>query len=276
MGFKKDSFNTGFNNNFNREYKSRSQAAMDALPEEERNQLDWRRNAILGGFILIVVIFIGVMALTGIGVDDDTQTGNLFAGESKVKIAFFGDSLTEGYSLDEDGQGYIVDTSYVDEALDEVTDAYPEIFLTFTNYGISGDIGESTSYERVGSQYSVVVVLYMVNNFIYGQEYEGILEANIEGLEESGAEVILLNYPVCEGSEYEETVKECNAYIAQAAESEEVSLFDAASYFEGLIEDETYTADELFASDGIHLSETGYKVLGNYVADILLAYETQQ
>ena len=275
-GFNNNNFNNFNNSNFNNGYnrKSNLQNALDQLPEEEKKKLDKQRNLFVGIFILAVVVIVGVMALFGIGVDEDVEEGNLFVGESKVKIAFFGDSITEGYSLDEDGEAYIVDTTYVDVVLDEITAAYPEILLKFTNYGISGDIGESGSYQRVDGGESVVVVLYMVNNFIYGEEYEGILEANIAGFEEEGMEVILLNYPVYEGGVYESEIEACNEYIKEVSESEGVSLYDADEYFKSLIEDETYTEDDLFASDGVHLSETGYKVLGAYVADILIVYET--
>lgn len=274
-GFNNNNFNNFNNSNFNNGYnrKSNLQNALDQLPEEEKKKLDKQRNLFVGIFILAVVVIVGVMALFGIGVDEDVEEGNLFVGESKVKIAFFGDSITEGYSLDEDGEAYIVDTTYVDVVLDEITAAYPEILLKFTNYGISGDIGESGSYQRVDGGESVVVVLYMVNNFIYGEEYEGILEANIAGFEEEGMEVILLNYPVYEGGVYESEIEACNEYIKEVSESEGVSLYDADEYFKSLTEDETYTEDDLFASDGVHLSETGYKVLGAYVADILIVYE---
>ena len=275
-GFSNNNFNKGFNNNFNNKSSRQTnlQNALDVLPEEEKRSLDRQRNFLVGIFILAVVVIVGVMALFGVGVDEDVEEGNLFVGESRVRIAFFGDSLTEGYSLDEDGEGYIVDYSYVDIVLEDITDAYPEVFLNFTNYGISGDTGEADSYQRVDGDETLVVVLYMAGNFISGEEYEGILEANIAGFQENGMEVILLNYPVYTGGEYETEIEECNEYIGQAAESEDVSLYDVNAYFESLIEDETYSEDDLFASDGLHLSETGYKVLGAYVADILIKYET--
>ena len=284
-GFGKNNFNNGFNNNnfnngfngsrVNNSYNRRKELedTIEQLPEEEKKKLDRQRNIFIGIFILAVVVIVGVMAIFGIGVDEDVEEGNLFVGESRVRIAFFGDSITEGYSLDEDGEAYIVDTTYVDVVLNEITDAYPEIFLKFTNYGISGDIGQADSYQRVDGDETVAVVLYMVNNFIYGEEYEGILEANIDGFEEEGMEVILLNYPVYEGGGYESEIEACNEYIEEVSESEGVSLYDTDEYFKSLIEEGTYTEDDLFASDGIHLSETGYKVLGAFVADILIVYE---
>ena len=242
------------------------------IPEEEKQKMGFRRDLIVGITIIAVVVIFFILAMFGIGVDE-TATGNIFISSGEVNIAFFGDSITEGYTLDENGDAYIVETAYPETAKEELLKIYPDVEMNFYNYGISGDIGTETSYERVEEDVNIAIVLYMVNNFIYGEDYEGILEANVEGLEETGATVILVNYPVYEGGEYEDLVEECNAYIEQVSEDLVVDLIDADDFFETEIEAGNYTQDELFASDGLHLSEEGYELLGEIIAGVLEDYE---
>ena len=244
------------------------------ISEAERQKMDFRRNLVVGIVIIGVVVVFFVLAMFGIGVDD-TATGNIFLSSGEVNIAFFGDSITEGYTVDEDGNAYIVETAYPETAKEELLKIYPDIEMNFYNYGISGDIGTETSYERVEEDVNIAIVLYMVNNFIYGEEYEGILEANVQGLAKTGAAVILVNYPVCDGSEYEDLVEECNAYIEQVSEDLVIDLIDADDFFETEIEAGNYTFDELFASDGLHLSEEGYNLLGQIIAGVLETYEVE-
>lgn len=264
--FKNKNFNTSYKRRPRDEYK----AMIDKLPEETKRKLDRQRTLIMTAVVVFVVGLILVLAATGIGVDKDgTITGNMFEGRDELTIACFGDSITEGYVLNDDGSSYICETAYPDSMKEEISKNY-ELTLNVENYGISGDVGENTSYRRVDEEADVCVVLYMVNNFIDGLEYEGILEANVSGLKKQGAVVFLVNYPVCEGSEYEELVEEANDYIEDVSASEEVTMIDAADYFQNRISSGTYTAEELFCSDGLHLTEEGYSLLGKIVAEGLM------
>lgn len=262
--FKNKNFDVNYKKRPHDEYKS----LLEKLPEETKRKLDWQRNIILLIVLLCVIGLVVVLAATGVGVDK-TITGSIFDGSSEISIACFGDSLTEGYVTDENGDSYICEETYPEVMKTEIAKTY-DTALTVTNYGISGDVAANTSYKRVDSDADVAVVLYMANNFINGEEYEGILEANVSGLENQGSIVFLVNYPICEGSEYEEALEDANDYIEQVSESEGVTMLDAADYFETHINNGTYSQDELFCSDGLHLTETGYALLGTFVAEGLM------
>lgn len=268
--FKNNNFDTSYKKRPNDEYKN----MIDKLPEEYKQKLDRQRNVILSIVVVFVIGLIVILAFTGLGVDD-TISGQIFVGASERSLSFFGDSFTEGYVVEEGEDDYICEYTYADAAADEILKEYPDVELDITNDGITGDVAEDNSYTRVDENTEIVIMLYGLNNFLEGEDYEGVLEANITGLETNGSIVFLVTYPVYEGGEYEDEVTACNEYIEEVSESEDVVLLDAASQFNTLISDGQYTQDELFSSDHLHLSETGYQELGEYVGGILCTVEVE-
>ena len=81
----------------------------------------------------------------------------------------------------------------------------------------------------------------------------------------------LVTYPVCPDGPFVQKVKDTNSYIQSVSQAKEVFLFDAAAYFEELVEHGTYAAQDLYSSDCLHLSAAGYQVLGAFLADGLMA-----
>ena len=269
------------NNNYNTGYKQRPfdsyKSVVDKLDEETKKKLDRQRQIGMICVVAFVFILIVVLALTGIGVDKSrSQAGSIFADKDSVLIECFGDSITEGYSIFEDGSSGIVDNTYPIElqkkllsliSEDDHEDAVKE--LTVKNYGQSGSILRNDTYGRLSGEADIVLILYTVNNFITRNEYEGTLESNIDAIKDHGSQIFLLNYPFKKGAAAREVMEQCNNYISNVAKNKNITLIDVCSYFSGITE---YTQDELFSSDEDHLTELGYTLMGDYVAEQLYQY----
>ena len=75
-----------------------------------------------------------------------------------------------------------------------------------------------------------------------------------------------MNYPIQSGSADEDKLSQANNYISSAAEAESDLLIDVNAYFAQITD---YSQDELFASDGVHLTELGYELMADYVAEVI-------
>ena len=63
---------------------------------------------------------------------------------------------------------------------------------------------------------------------------------------------------------------QANQYIAKAAKAKSVLLLDAKANFDGLL-NQDYNEEDLYSADGIHLTETGYELLGKFIAGGLIS-----
>lgn len=267
------------NNDFKTDYKKRQfdgyKAAVDKLDEETKKKLDRQRAIGMACIVGMVVLLILVLYVTGIGVDKThSASGNVFADKEAVLIECFGDSVTEGCTGFEDGS--IAETPYPAE----IQTALPGLFsadgreylfkdLTVRNYGQAGSILQNDSCLRLSGTADIVLFLYTVNNFLSGADYVGTIEANMETIRESGAQIFLLNYPFLAGCDVEDKILQANHYIANAAQSMDVPLIDLQAYFASLTEP---AQEDLFSSDGLHLSQEGYIAMGDYISEKLHEY----
>ena len=248
--------------------------ALQSLDDKTKNQLEFKRTLGMCGVVLFVLALMFVLIKTGVAVDKNKSvTGNVFADKETVLIECFGDSLTEGYTVDESGMSSIVENTYPKELETKLyelfdADSYQYTFQTVNvkNYGQSGSVLQDTSWSRLSGTADIVLIQYCANNFIEGKEYEGTLEANIEAIEQQGAQVFILNYPIQSGSADEDKLSQANNYISSAAEAESDLLIDVNAYFAQITD---YSQDELFASDGVHLTELGYELMADYVAEVI-------
>ena len=198
--------------------------------------------------------------------------------KEKVLIECFGDSVTEGFMSDAPEDSY-AQISYPQEMKTQLLKLFSEdgrqykfTELDVKNYGQAGSILYEDSTSRLSGNADIVLMLYVVNNFIFGEEYEGLLEKNIETITGSGSKLFLLNYPVALDSSYKEKAEQANNLISHAAQSLSVTLIDANRYF---AEQDEYSEDELFGSDGIHLTQEGYILLGDFAAQQIHDYYYQ-
>ena len=270
------------NNKFNTSYKKRPfdsyKSIVDKLDEETKKKLDRQRTL---GMLVIVMIVLGliiVLAVTGIGVDKSRSVmGNVFADKEKVLIECFGDSITEGWTLKK-GYSVYAETTYPQEMQSELLRLFSEdgrkykfTTLEVKNYGMSTTVLSSDSASRLSGNADIVVMLYIVNNFSEGTEYEGMIESNIEMIRNSGSQVFLMNYPcTTSGRILEGYAEQANNTIAYAADKLSVKLFDANAYFKEL--ETQYSEDDLFIYDGLHLTDLGYKLLGDFAAQQIHDY----
>ena len=267
------------NNDFKTDYKKRPfdgyKATLDKLDEETKKKLDRQRTIGMACIVGVVVLLIMVLYISGIGVDKtQSVSGNVFADKEDVLIECFGDSLTEGYM---GGEGTLIaQTTYPQELEKKLPGLFAEDSreykfktLSVKNYGQAGSVLQSTTCSRLSGDADIVIVQYTANNFMTGADYEGTLEANIETIQKEGSQVFLLNYPILPGSDTQDKIAQANNYIASAAKTMNVPLIDMQTYFGGFSREEL---QGIFTEDGIHLTEQGYILMGDQIADFIHNY----
>ena len=238
---------------------------------------------------------------------DETALQELFAGKKEVLIDCLGDSITWGmFSSPELEQkiasGEIVTGRgdggqenlgiYVSGAF-QSKPTYPEAMeaelnrrleergtetaVKTVNDGLSGDWITETTYTRMTCDPDLVILLMGGNNYYFGYPIEGMFEANLRHFQKAEIPVFLVNYPLYPGEFSEIAFHNANEWNAKISKEWNLPLIAAYSYFESLVfegEGEApegkYRREELFSPDHIHLSEKGYELLGNFVADSFL------
>ncbi|MCF0229490.1 MAG: SGNH/GDSL hydrolase family protein [Parasporobacterium sp.] len=253
-------------------------AAVSQLDDKTKNKLELQRAL---GMMLVVVVAIGIFCIlvfTGVGVDKNRSvSGNVFADLENVLIECFGDSITEGYTVSEEtGAAYIADVPYPEEMKVHLSELlagdgnkYKCSSIEVRNFGQSGSILQKDSCARLSGKAHIVIILYTSNNFMEGVEYEGTLESNIDTIMSQGSQVFLMNYPVKKGTIYENKLLQANNYISSVAGSRSVQFIDAEKYFNDMTEE---ASGKLFSPDGVHLTEEGYRLLGDYAAEVIHEY----
>ena len=168
------------NNDFKTDYKKRPfdsyKSVVDKLDEETKQRLDRQRQKGMLITIVFVFLLVVILAVTGIGIDKTKSvSGNIFADKENVLIECFGDSLTEGFTVQEAGGSAIVENTYPEELKEKL----PQLFsqddktwkfknLEVKNYGQSGSILAKNSSSRLSGNADIVVMQYIANNFING------------------------------------------------------------------------------------------------------------
>ena len=267
------------NNDFKTDYKKRPfdgyKATLDKLDEETKKKLDRQRTIGMACIVGVVVLLVLVLYVTGIGVDKtQSVSGNVFVDKESVLIECFGDSLTEGST--DFSKDSIASVTYPKELEAKLPGLFADDGreykfrnLTVKNYGQAATILQETSCSRLSGTADIVLILYTLNNFLDGGEYVGTLEANIDTIQKAGSQVFLLNYPLASGSSFEDKISQANNYISSTAKALNVELIDLQSYFSSL---QDHDPEEIFSGDGVHLTEEGYILMGDYIADVLHEY----
>ena len=248
--FKRNDFRTDYQKRPHDEYK----AMLEKLDDETKRKFALQRALILAGVIFLVVIGIIILAVTGIGTNKTESAGNILGGTERVKISILGDLIAS-------------DTAKTLES--ELNGAVQTEVAVADDTG-AGEKAQNTSYKKMTEGSAIVILQYLFENCKAGEDPEGILEANIDGLTQQGCLVYLVNYPSASYAKDAAAVKLANQYISKASKDKSVLLLDAEDCFKGLLS-EGHTEEELFAEDGIHLTETGQKELGIFIADGLLS-----
>lgn len=248
--FKRNDFRTDYQKRPHDEYK----AMLDKLDDETKRKFALQRALILAGVIFLVVIGIIVLAVTGIGTNKMASAGNILGGPETAKISFLGDLASSGTS----------------KALESKLNETLETKAAVSDDTGSGEKAQNTSYKKMTEGSNIVILQYLFENCKDGEDPEGILEANIDGLTGQGCLVYLVNYPSASFAKDAAAVKLANQYISKASKEKSILLLDAADCFRGLLS-EGYTEEELFSEDGVHLTEAGQKELGIFIADGLLS-----
>lgn len=272
MNFFKNDFKTGYKKRPFDGYKS----VIDKLDEETKQKLDRQRTIGMVCTVAFVFILVVILAVTGIGIDKSKSvSGNLFGDKEHVLIECFGDSLTEGITVSGDLSD-TAETTYpmelekkLPQLLSQDGKQYKFKTLEVKNYGQAGSILQNTSCSRLSGTADIVLVLYTINNFVSGADYVDTLETNAAAMIKQGSRVFLLNYPIAADSREKDKLEQANNYIASAAKTMDLELIDLKSYFDTLQQEEN---GELFGSDRLHLTEDGYILMGDYVAEAVHDY----
>ena len=245
------------NNDFRTDYKRRPhdeyKAALDKLDEETKRKFDWQRALILTGVLALVVVGIIILAVTGIGTNKTESAGNILGGTEKAKISFLSDSTTDAIPS-------------LAMELNQALQTEAEV----SGFTEGSGKASNTSYKKLENTPDIVVLQLLFSNCEAGEDPEGILEANIDGLTQQGCLVYLVNYPYASDAKDAAAAKLANQYISKASKDKSVLLLDAADCFKGLL-GQDYTEEDLFSEDGVHLTETGYEELGRFIAGGLLS-----
>ena len=272
MNFFKNDFKTGYKKRPFDGYKS----VIDKLDEETKQKLDRQRTIGMVCTVAFVFILVVILAVTGIGIDKSKSvSGNLFGDREHVLIEYFGDSLTEGITVSGDLSD-TAETTYpmelekkLPQLLSQDGKQYKFKTLEVKHYGQAGSILQNTSCSRLSGTADIVLVLYTINNFVSGADYVDTLETNAAAMIKQGSRVFLLNYPIAADSREKDKLEQANNYIASAAKTMDLQLIDLKSYFDTLQQEEN---GELFGSDRLHLTEDGYILMGDYVAEAVHDY----
>lgn len=260
------------NNDFRTDYKRRPhdeyKAALEKLDEETKRKFDWQRALILTGVLALVVVGIIILAVTGIGTNPAKSAGSILDGAETAKIHCLGDSVTAGVTVSS-GEQKICSVTYP-KALEQELKNNLQTKVTVTNDSEAEGLAKNASYKQMSDSADIVILQYLYTNCKAGEDPEGILEANIDGLSKQGCLIYLVNYPYVSDAEDASAVKQANQYLAKASKEKSVLLLDAADYFQGLL-GQNYTEEDLFSEDGVHLTETGYEELGKFIAGGLLS-----
>ena len=275
-----------FKNDFKTGYKKRPfdsyKSIVDKLDEETKQKLDRQRTIGIVCIVVFVFLLVVIQAVTGIGIDKTRSvSGNVFGDKEHVLIECFGDSLTEGIVVSDDHSD-IAETTYPEELeiklqqlFSEDEKQYKFQSLEVKNYGQAGSILQKTSSSRLSGSADIVLMLYTANNFLSGAEYVDSLETNAAAMIKQGARVFLLNYPIPPDSPEKDKLEQANNYIASAASSMDLQLIDLKTFFDGIMLNGRVNP---FSADGIHLTQEGYILMGDYVAVAIhdYYYETYQ
>lgn len=262
--FKNNDFKTDYKKRPNDEYK----AAMDKLDDATKQKMNRQRTWILVAVVAAVFVGIIILAVTGIGTNKAESAGNILDGSRTPRIACLGDSVTEGLTITASGEE-ICSMTYPEALKEELKEAL-KIETDVKNYGDREGLAENTSYKKMSEAADIVILQYTFENYKAGEDPEGVLEANIEGLVNQGCLLYLVNYPYSASAGEKASAMEANQYIAKAAKDKSVLLLDAKAGFDGLLS-QGYTEEDLYSADGIHLTQTGYEELGRFIAGGLIS-----
>ena len=247
--FKSNDFKTDYKKRPHDEYK----AMLDKLDDETKKKFAWQRSLILAGVILLVVIGIIVLAVTGIGTNPTNSAGSILDSSESAKIQFLCDLPADGTA-----------TALAEELKGKLR-TEPQV----AGYTVHDGTIQNTSYKQMENASDIVILQFLLSNCEAGEDPEGILEANIDGLTQQGSLVYLVNYPYAANSPKASSAKLANQYVSKASQEKGVLLLDAASYFRDLLEQKK--PEELFLEDGVSLTETGSELLGGFIAEGLLS-----
>ena len=254
------------------------------------------------GMILAGIILITTACSNQSSVKQKATLNDLFRNNKEIVIDCFGDSITWGQfvsvdlqkkiangevipSLDDGGQLFEEYGIYISSVY-QSDPTYPEkLEMTLNesllrsgyesrvicvNDGISGDWLTKDSYRRITCDPDIVVILYCGNNFYFDQEYKGTLEANVDALRDAGCLLYFATYPLYPDKAHTEDFANANKYLRKVAKKKNIPLIDTYELFEEAV-GEQYDRDDLFSTDLIHLSELGYELLGQYIAQGIFA-----
>ena len=165
--------------------------------------------------------------------------------------------------------GKILSVTYPD-VLGQVLGEKLQKTVIVKNYGDPDGTAENTSYKQMQEACDIAILQYLYANLKKGEDPEGVLEANIDGLSNQGIRVYLVNYPYSNEAEDAVVLKQANQSISKAAKDKNLLLMDAQSKFQSLLQS-GFTEDQLFSEDGVHLTEEGYRQLGTFLAQGLIS-----
>lgn len=254
--FKRNDFKVDYKKGPHDDYK----ALIEKLDEDTKRKFDRRRALIMTVVLGVVVLGVIILAVTGIGVNKTQSAGNILGGEEAAVINCLGDSVTLGTT----------EASWPESMKKELESKLGKT-VTVHNYADSKGKAANTTYKTMNETPNIAILMYTYENCLAGEDPEGILQANIDGLSEMLILTYLVNYPYSKSAKNAAAAKQANQYISKAATEKSLLLLDANAYFNNLVSNLGYTEEDLYSEDGIHLTDKGYELLGQFVADGLIS-----
>lgn len=187
-----------------------------------------------------------------------------------VKIVALGSSSTQGVGASSP------DASYPVQLQAELRKRFPGNTIAVKNMGVGGQLAthmlKRIKKDVIARKPTLVIWQTGVNDALRGIPIDKFRATVIDGIEQmqrAGIDVVLLDMQYYPRSEKVSSYPRYIAAIRQIAEQRGIPVLRRYAIMKHLVSSAQYTAKQLLAADGFHLSDTGYGCLGHIVADAL-------
>lgn len=186
-----------------------------------------------------------------------------------IKIAFFGDSITEyGWTLD---NGYVKLTV---EGLNQKGRKVIPIPLGVAG-NTSNDLLSRTDSDVISNNPDVVVLMCGLNDIRFRQnmfdEYKNNMTTVIKKLKENNIKVVLLNLTIYEGDYafMDSKIDEYNSFLNDISKKENIIFVDVRSKLKKAVLNSSLKQQHVLTVDGVHLNYKGNKILADTLIPVL-------
>jgi lysophospholipase L1-like esterase len=189
-----------------------------------------------------------------------------------LTVVAIGSSSTEGVGAT------APDRTYPAQLATRLAAAFPSSTVSVLNRGVSSEVASQTvlRFDRDVFAYAPDLVIWQVgtNDVLRGVDlgaFTSTLEAGVQRLGSSGADVVLLDSQRFPGAGESEQMGRIQAAIAAVASEHAVPLIPRYAWMTEMLTSGAYTFDQLLAGDRLHPSDLMYGCMAYYAAAAIAA-----